>query len=223
MNDLGNTISNSIIINTKGKYLQKNYPNSLSNITSAYCDFYNNSFSMPVGTGNISEDPLFVDPANRDYHLKSTEGSWDVKTLSWVKDDIMSPCIDMGNPKDNFRKEPRPNGNRIDIGQYGNTNEASKSKQMAEVFLVYPNPFREFSTIEYYSPYAYHVVITVYDMQGRQISILFDEDVPDGSVNVQWDGTNSLGQKVGSGEYLIMLKTYFGYTSTQKVLYVRTN
>jgi len=64
------------------------------------------------GTGNISQDPRFVDPNEGDYHL------W-----SW------SPCIDAGNPKSPFSEEPEPNGGRIDMGAYGNTPEATSASK----------------------------------------------------------------------------------------------
>ncbi len=60
------------------------------------------------GEGNMALYPYFVDASGGDYHLRS-----------W------SPCIDAGDPSSPFSKEPQPNGNRIDIGAYGNTPEAT--------------------------------------------------------------------------------------------------
>jgi parallel beta-helix repeat protein len=228
MNDLGNTISNSIIINTTGKYLQKNYPSSLSTITSANCDFYNNSFSMPAGTGNISADPLFVDPANGNYHLQSTEGHWDANISSWVTDNSMSPCIDKGLSTDDYKAEPIPNGNIIDMGSYGGTAEASKSSEstgieiipnVAEELNIYPNPFSESSTIEYSSPFTSLVTIVLYDIQGKLIRTFYSEYNIKGTLSFQWDGTNSLGQKVNKGLYILNLKTDSGIMKSHKILY----
>ena len=81
------------------------------------------------GEGDISADPLFADPKGGDFHLKSRAGRWDPKLKRWVKDDVTSPCIDGGDPKDDFSKEPQPNGGRINMGAYGNTREASKSER----------------------------------------------------------------------------------------------
>ena len=71
--------------------------------------------------GNFGSDPLFAD---NEYHLKSSYGRWDGK--SWVNDNITSPCIDKGDPKDRYFKEPQPNGGQINIGLYGNNKFASK-------------------------------------------------------------------------------------------------
>ena len=74
---------------------------------------------------DIYVDPLFADAVKHDYHLKSTAGRWTGKT--WVTDTVTSPLIDSGYPLSPFGREPEPNGGRINIGRYGNTNEASKS------------------------------------------------------------------------------------------------
>jgi hypothetical protein len=79
------------------------------------------------GEGNIDADPLFADPANGDYHLKSQAGRWDPLSLSWVIDDVTSPCIDTGDPSIQNELEPLTNGGIINMGAYGGTIEASKS------------------------------------------------------------------------------------------------
>ncbi len=79
------------------------------------------------GQGNIDVDPLFADPANGDYHLKSQTGRWDPAGESWVPDDATSPCIDAGDPATSVGAEPEPNGGRINMGAYGGTAQASKS------------------------------------------------------------------------------------------------
>jgi predicted outer membrane repeat protein len=80
-----------------------------------------------TGEGNIDADPLFADPDNSDYHLKSQAGRWDPASQSWVIDDVTSPCIDGGDPTSAVGLEPLPNGDRINMGAYGGTGEASKS------------------------------------------------------------------------------------------------
>jgi hypothetical protein len=82
--------------------------------------------------GNIAADPLFADPANADYHLKSKAGRWDPASESWVQDAVTSPCIDAGDPAAPVGDEPEPNGGRINMGAYGGTTEASKSYQAPE-------------------------------------------------------------------------------------------
>jgi len=78
-----------------------------------------------ISIDDIYVDPLFADPSNRDYHLKSTEGRW--SDDGWEFDAVASPLIDAGNSASDYNNEPESNGNRINIGRYGNTAEASWS------------------------------------------------------------------------------------------------
>jgi hypothetical protein len=79
------------------------------------------------GEGNIEVDPLFADPDNADYHLKSQSGRWDSGSQSWVIDDFTSLCIDAGNPTAPVGLEPSPNGGIVNMGVYGGTSQASRS------------------------------------------------------------------------------------------------
>ncbi len=58
----------------------------------------------------LDKDPLFTDASSGDYHLQTT-----------------SPAIDAGDPADDFSNEPNGGGDRINIGAYGNTSEATKA------------------------------------------------------------------------------------------------
>jgi hypothetical protein len=79
------------------------------------------------GETNIWIDPLFVDPNNGDYHLRSERGRYWPEHDVWVLDKVTSPCVDGGNPEAKVLEEPMPNGGRINIGAYGGTPEASLS------------------------------------------------------------------------------------------------
>lgn len=110
---------------------------------------YSNVTDAVAGVGNISCLPDFVLPgywAERtdpnmpaepndpdaiwiggDYHLMSETGRWDPLTLRWAMDFITSWCIDAGDPNSPVGDEPLPNGNRINLGTYGGTWQASRS------------------------------------------------------------------------------------------------
>ena len=96
------------------------------------------------GEGNIADDPYFArvgywdqngtpdDVADDvwvpgDYHLRSHIGRWDGTGRVWVQDAVTSPCIDAGNPDSGWAGEPDPNGQRINMGAYGGTSQASMS------------------------------------------------------------------------------------------------
>ena len=78
---------------------------------------------------SLSVDPLFHDPANGDFHLQSLYGRYDPIEGHYVTNDAQhSPLIDMGPPRAAWSNEPAPNGERRNIGLYGNTAQASKSR-----------------------------------------------------------------------------------------------
>lgn len=87
------------------------------------------------GLGNINANPLFADPNNNDYHLKSQAGRWDTNIYEWVHDNVTSPCIDAGDPNSPLENEllhipddpnnPNVTNLRINMGAYGGTPEAS--------------------------------------------------------------------------------------------------
>ena len=118
-------LKNNIIVNNSGYGINS----SAGGLTLSYNDVWNNGdgnySGTTAGTGGISEDPLFADAENNDFHLKSTEGRW--TESGWITDVGDSPCIYLGDPTDDYSNEPAPNGGRINMGAYGNTEEASKS------------------------------------------------------------------------------------------------
>lgn len=81
----------------------------------------------------LAADPLFVDAANGNFHLKSVTGHYEVSggKTNWVKDATHSPAIDFGSPSASYANEPTPNGGRANVGLYANTKQASKSRKDA--------------------------------------------------------------------------------------------
>jgi hypothetical protein len=93
---------------------------------------YSTTHPQPPGLGNSSLDPQLTP----DYHLRSTTGRW--TPLGWTNDLVNSPCIDMGNPASDQSLEP--DGNRINQGAFGNTEQASKSVPNAFKVLIHSAP-----------------------------------------------------------------------------------
>lgn len=79
----------------------------------------------------IQGDPLFVNVSARDFHLKSVCGTWN--GTAFVSYDEYSPAIDKGDPAYDYSTESG-SGNRLNIGRYGNTTEASKSCLSPAIF-----------------------------------------------------------------------------------------
>jgi hypothetical protein len=125
------TIENCILYNDgitlgNGATVNISFSNFHGNVYSE-CEFPPCEGTVNWGLGNIDADPCFADPCNGDYHLQSAAGRWDPNQNDWVIDANTSRCIDAGNPGSPPADEPTPNGNRINMGAYGGTAEASKS------------------------------------------------------------------------------------------------
>jgi len=111
-----------------------------SHISIRYCDIEGGAEGVSVsgsqstvvwGPGNFDVDPLFADPEQGDFHIRSEFGRWDPNGQSWVEDDLTSPCLDAGDPNEPVAEEPLSHGYRINIGAFGGTGEASKSSNEA--------------------------------------------------------------------------------------------
>lgn len=101
-----------------------------TNPNNGYNCFYNNAVNISGGSllaTDIAADPQFADKVNGDFHVKSENGCWNPTTTQWVKDATTSPCVDGANPADLCTEELWPHGLRVNIGAYGNTNQASIS------------------------------------------------------------------------------------------------
>lgn len=76
------------------------------------------------GLGNLDLDPCFIDPENNEYHLSSISWQW-TDANGWTFGTITSPCIDAGNPGSPAPYEYGYETNRINMGAFGGTYQAS--------------------------------------------------------------------------------------------------
>ncbi len=180
------------------------------NVEITYSDFYNNIVgnfggSVPPDLGiittvnangdpcddfmNIFLDPLFVNPANGNFHI--LEGS---------------PCIDAGDPESPLD----PDGTITDIGRFYypqtgiNENTIVQTKDYLQ--QNYPNPFNPETTISYQLPENSEVELTIYNLKGQKVKLLVSDQLPVGEHSAIWNGRNSNDKRVGSGIYFYKLK-----------------
>ncbi len=78
----------------------------------------------------------------------------------------------------------------------------SAVKQDGRYSLVYPNPSSGAFTIQYKLITPLQIRITVSDIYGRTIAVLFDGKVDKGTHTVIWNGLDYSGQKVSQGLYM---------------------
>ena len=78
----------------------------------------------------------------------------------------------------------------------------------------YPNPFNPSTSITYDIPASANVSLSIYDMLGRNVITLVNEQQSAGSYVVEWNGENSSGIQVTSGIYFYRLEA--GQAATTK-------
>lgn len=96
----------------------------LGDDTGATYSFVNSASKL--GNSMVYGDPLFVAPG--DAHLLSEAGYFDSEGhLYYAEPGERSPAIDAGDPYCDFSRESSPNGSCINLGRYGNTEQASRT------------------------------------------------------------------------------------------------
>ena len=111
------TIGDNIVADvTGGPCISNHSDNDPADVTVSYSLFHGceggaliNATETPV-TCIHDQDPLFVDAEDGDLHLLPD-----------------SPAIDTGDPNTDYSNEPSPNGCRINMGAYGNTDKATSA------------------------------------------------------------------------------------------------
>lgn len=85
----------------------------------------------------------------------------------------------------------------------------------------YPNPFNLQTTIEYQLPINSSITLRIYDLLGREIRTLVNENQCAGCYSTIWDGKDNHGNCACTGVYYYMLKLDNGYTQSEKLLLMR--
>ncbi len=143
--------------------------------------------------GNLSKDPLCSYP---NYFLTES-----------------SPCIDAGNPNASFNDcflPPGMGSERCDIGATGGSGNCiiTSVKEILSLpsqFMLnqnYPNPFNPSTTIKYEISKPSYITLKVFDILGREITTLVNEEKPAGTYELTWNAEN-----LQSGVYFYRIQT----------------
>ena len=88
------------------------------------------------------------------------------------------------------------------------------------LFNNYPNPFNSSTKISIYLAIPAKIKINIYDITGRKITELVNDQFSQGYYSFIWDGKNAFGQKVSSGIYFYSANVN-GVSSSKKMVLVR--
>jgi hypothetical protein len=98
------------------------------------------------------------------------------------------------------------------------TSTQSSSNQLPVAFTLiqnYPNPFNPSTTIKYELPQSAEVTLSVFDILGREVSMLVNERKNAGSYQVKFDGTG-----LSSGAYFYRLQAG-DFTQTKRLMLLK--
>jgi hypothetical protein len=80
----------------------------------------------------------------------------------------------------------------------------------------YPNPFNSSTDISFSLPLKSSVSLKVFDMMGREVTTLINEELAAGNHCLQWNASN-----ISSGVYFYRLTTNTGYVQTKMLLLLK--
>jgi hypothetical protein len=84
--------------------------------------------------------------------------------------------------------------------------EMDQSNGMLDLRQNYPNPFQRTTTITYSLASSAQVYMRVYDISGKLMTILANQDQQAGEYSLEWDGSDSNGSELKSGIYYCVME-----------------
>jgi hypothetical protein len=84
----------------------------------------------------------------------------------------------------------------------------------------FPNPFNGSISVPYSIDSAGTVTVSIYDVAGRLVRILYQDRREPGIYEAEWDGCDAAGKRLSSGVYFCTIATE-DFTGTQKIVFVK--
>ena len=84
----------------------------------------------------------------------------------------------------------------------------------------YPNPFNPITSIKFDLPNAGNVKLVIYDMMGREVRTLLNNNINAGFQSIKWDATNDFGKPVSAGVYIYQIEAD-GFIQSKKMILLK--
>ncbi len=108
--------------------------------------------------------------------------------------------------------------NTASAASVGQEEELPQRNRLGE---CYPNPFNPLTSISFELSSKTTVDLRIYDLQGRLVRSLIDQQRHDGGAHeAQWNGRDGQGQSVAAGVYIYRLETE-GYVASRRMTLVK--
>lgn len=203
------TYTYSTVVNVEDNLI-KDYPNSINIEAPSVANFLQGNFSaIPGFAGTDWTDPL-------SYRLN-----------------FNSTCIDAGTPDTtglnlpefDLYGNPRIHNSIIDIGCNEWDGTANQEHDIPfhaiDVSLqAYPNPFRDYVSINYYLPKKADVSIEIYNLKGQRVKILDKGLKAKGNYSITWNGKDEEGNLIANGVYFAAIMSQCSHV-IKKLIFIR--
>lgn len=107
----------------------------------------------------------------------------------------------------------------LKVNESSDVNDGQDNPNTPGTFTLFqnqPNPFNPTTEISYYLPKACQVKLTVYNVLGQSVRVLYDGYQEAGTQTATWDGKSGNGNELSSGIYFYRLKAG-DFTQTKKM------
>jgi len=133
--------------------------------------------------------------------------TWTVKAYDINDDGKKELFFDTYTIKDSLGQSYYKSINKIFKPNFtvGVEEKIEKSIDNFNLFPNYPNPFNPSTNIKFELKKSENVLISIYNILGKEIKILMNENLPTGAYTIQWDGKDNKGRPLSSGVYFIKM------------------
>jgi hypothetical protein len=105
-------------------------------------------------------------------------------------------------------------------GPHGELDKDLVLPQKYTLYQNYPNPFNPVTNISFDLPRQGYVSLVVYDIMGREIVRIIDDQLMGGHHKFRWSGKHNSGRVASSGIYFYQL-TAEDFQQTRKMLIIK--
>jgi 1,4-alpha-glucan branching enzyme len=187
----------------------------LINLKKEYDAFRSTDFSMFVSTYskriNINHTSMNVTIIGN-FSVVATNNNPNFQSTGWWYDYFSGDSIFVTNTQENILLGPG------DFNIYTSVKLPTPEPGLVNVELIddiivdefyleqnYPNPFNPSTNIEFKIKETGFVTLKVFDLPGREVKTLVNDELTNGVYRVSWNGDNESGNKVSSGVYFYKL------------------
>ncbi len=190
------------------------------------------SFTASVSGNNINlKWQTATEVNNYGFQVERKDGRWETGDGRWEKIGFVAGHGNSNSPHEYSFSDLPAGGTsfsyrlkQIDIDGHYKYYDAITvslfSSTKAKLMQNSPNPFNPSTAIKFFIPDNSDVTIKIYDMLGREVTTLINQQSTAGYHIVYWNGRDSYGRDAASGVYLYRL-TAGNFVETKKMLMMR--